>query len=163
MKCTSPPVVLRPKSVPCGPRSTSTRCRSKSWKLESAGGGAVDVVDVHRDRVLVGIGEIVQPDAAQEEVDDARFGIRRRVDEPGRHRDDVRAVGKTQLADLLVAECGDRDADVLHALLALLRGDDDLLEARSGLRCRGAGQRGGCGDEEDGGELVFSCHGACSP
>jgi hypothetical protein len=63
-------------------------------EAQAPGGGTVDVVDVHRDRVLVGVGEIVQPDAAQEEVDDARLGIGRRVDEPGRHRHDVRAVGK---------------------------------------------------------------------
>jgi hypothetical protein len=30
---TAPPVVLRPNSVPCGPRSTSTRSMSKNAKL----------------------------------------------------------------------------------------------------------------------------------
>ena len=132
-------------------------------KAQSAGGGTVDVVDVHRDGVLVGVGEVVQPHAAQEEVDDARLGIWRRVDEPRRHRHDVRAVGEAELADLLVAEGSDRDTDVLEALLALLRGDDDLLETARGLRGRGAGQRGGYGDEEDGGQLMLSCHGSVPP
>jgi hypothetical protein len=55
------------------------------------------------------------------------------------------------------------DTDVLETLLALLRGDDDLLETARGLRGRGTGQRGGYGDEEDGGQLVFSCHGSVPP
>ncbi len=29
----APPLVLRPYSVPCGPLSTSTRSRSKVWKV----------------------------------------------------------------------------------------------------------------------------------
>ena len=129
-------------------------------EAQATGRRAIDVVDVHRDRVLVGIGEVVQADAAQEEVDDARFGVRRRVVEPGRHRHDVGAVGEAELADLLVAERGDRDADVLHALLALLRGDDDLLETAGGLRCGSAGQCGSRCHEQDAGVLVFSCHGS---
>ncbi len=115
---------------------------------QPARGRAVHVVDVHRDRILVRVCEIVQPDAAQEEVDHARFGVRRRIDEAGRHRHDVRRVRESELADLLVGERGDRDADVLQGLLALLRCDDDFLEGRRSLRRGRAGQRDGYGDED---------------
>ena len=53
-------------------------------------------------------------------------------------RDDVDAVLKAELFDLLAGERGDRDADVLQRLFALLRGDGDFLHQRFGRRTFGA-------------------------
>ena len=81
-----------------------------------------------RRRVFVGIGEVIQPDAAQKKVDLAPLGVRYRVTEIRGHRDDIDRIDETQLANLGVGKGRNRNTHLLQILLALPRRDDDLFD-----------------------------------
>src|SRR6188474_202415 len=127
MTLTAPPVALRPYSVPCGPRSTSTRCTSKNSVS-------------YRRGFLTGIElkccstpESQFADAADLEV---RAGEVRFCERDIRHVQ--LQVGR--LIDLpalqrLAAEGGDRDRHIDQVLFASLRGDDDDVDDLSVLGC----------------------------
>ncbi|NJN51559.1 MAG: hypothetical protein HC809_07055 [Gammaproteobacteria bacterium] len=101
-------------------------------KGRTGDGAHVHLIDIDRDGGFVVVVEVVERNTAQREVGIVAFG--RRCTE--RHArclsDDVDAVLKAELFDLLATECSHGDADVLHALLALLGSDDDLFHD---LRC----------------------------
>jgi hypothetical protein len=88
----------------------------------------VDVIHIDGHRVFLCIGEVIQTDAAQEEIDLAGFALRHRVIEVRRHLRDVNGVGKAHVADLLGAEGRDRDTDLLQVLFTALGGYHHLLE-----------------------------------
>ncbi len=96
--------------------------------MQAAHGGLVDVVQVYRDRVFLGIRKVVQADAAQEEVDHAGFCVGNRETQAWRHRDHVGRVDEAKFTDCVGGKGGNRDTDLLQILLAPLRGNDDFLE-----------------------------------
>ena len=79
---------------------------------------------------------------------------------PGR---DIRQPGETEFGELIARKSGNRDAHVLHRLLALLGGDDHFFEklrrrARHRKRQHDANQQAGrYGDRERSGCLVETC------
>ena len=106
----------------------------EQMEAQAAHGWAIDVIDIDCHRVLVGVREVVQADAAQEEVDLAGFGVGDGVVQPRRHGRQVGAAREAELRDLLAGECGHCDAHLLQALLPLLRRDDDFLQKAVAFR-----------------------------
>ena len=100
----------------------------KVEKLRVAGahGADVRIVDVERDRRLKMIGEVILRDAADDHGGQRRVKLNhvqaRRL---GRQ---INGVGHAELADLFARKRGDRDANVLSALLAFLGGHENLLQ-----------------------------------
>lgn len=98
-------------------------------ELEAGAGhlADIDLVEVQRDRALDVGGEV----AARHTADRNRVvGLAVGLDGgyTGRHRGNLLGIGETELLHLLAAEGAHRDTDILHALLALLRGHGDFIE-----------------------------------
>ena len=100
-----------------------------------------DAVDEHRDRGVAADAEVVGRDAAhRERVGEAVLGL---AAEARREVDDAADVGHAAFLQHVAGEGGDRERHVLERLLALLRGDDDFVEADD--LWRGCGlARAGC-------------------
>ena len=96
----------------------------------------VDVVDVDGRRTFLMVREVILGHAADRQAE--RRGSVGLGQHHGRHglRDVTRGDG-TELGQLLTGDRGQRDADVLRVLRALLRGDNDFFEPAGG----GGGRR----------------------
>src|SRR5262249_1479363 len=94
----------------------------------------VDIIDVQTDARLEGGIEVSLAEAA--DVGGDRIAEGRRLlakHHAGRCVQDIGELLRTLLLDLLGSDRSDRDRYVLQLLLAILRGDDDLLERRDRL------------------------------
>jgi hypothetical protein len=87
----------------------------------------VGIIDVHRHRRLHPVAEIVLRDAANRKQRGLPADAAPQI-HPRRHPRQVRAARETERAHLIAAQRADRNPHVLNALLALLRGDHNLLE-----------------------------------
>ena len=93
----------------------------------AAGAARPDAVDEHRDRRIAADAEVVGRDAAhRERIGESVLGL---AAETRREIDDAADVAHPALLQHLAGEGGYRERHVLQRLLALLRGDDDLVEA----------------------------------
>ena len=125
---TAPPVVLRPNSVPCGPRSTSMRSRSAtsntaptvllmktpSMYRPTFGSASSEVSPWPTPRMAMFMFEF----------EEGCFWI----DDVGREVADLRDVEHAEIVELVGGERGDRDRGVLQGFLAALGRDDDFLQ-----------------------------------
>ena len=94
-----------------------------------AGGRDIGLVPVERHRRLLALREIKLAHAADgKERDVRRIAGIAGGDQPRRLRRHIERIVPAERRDLRVVEGRDRDANVLQALLLLLRGDDDFFQ-----------------------------------
>ena len=131
MKLTTPDVALRPNRVPCGPRSTSSRSRSKY----SVSNRRVEVSGMSL--TWIPVARIAREAGAQ--IADAADGEARRgevglgVGDVGKALLEVAGILDLLALERLAGKGGDRDRNALQRFRAALGGDDDVASRR---RCR---------------------------
>ena len=131
---TAPPMVLRPNSVPCGPRSTSTRCEVDGIHDAADRAAEINAVQIHRRARIAEDREIVLADAADEDcgVVCAAAQRRRAVELHVRHelRHRIDAGGRARFQRFA---CQRRHGHRrrLQTFLAPARRDGDLLEGQA--------------------------------
>ena len=102
-------------------------------EIQSRGRQHVELVDIPGDRGFMGVAEIAQADAPDIGGGVGAPALGREVVHVRGLGDHVGAGDEAEVPYLPAVQRGDRNGDVLQALLALLRGDDDFFEDRGGV------------------------------
>ena len=102
-------------------------------EIQPRGRQHVEFVDIADDRGFVAVAEIAQTDTPDKSIGVGAPPLCREVIHAWNLGDHVGAGYQAEIPDLLTAQRGDRNADVLQALLSFLCCDDDFFENRSGI------------------------------